>query len=128
MNDPNNGTKPEPRPPGEATTANSGVHPSRVDTELYRHEGKEFVSIAASFRADGALEVTDCASGPCCKEFFGTGGVDAVVTVEPKDKDKLLVSLLKAKFGADKRAVSHFYEFLNAEKIPCSFIVWPDFD
>jgi hypothetical protein len=101
---------------------------TRSEAELYRHEGNDFVSITAAFRSDGALEVTDSGSGPCCKDFFGVSGVDAVVTVEAKHKDKLLLALLKAKFGGDNMAFSHFRELLEAEKIPFDFCFWPDFD
>ena len=79
----------------------------------------------AEIRYDGMLVVSGYDCGLMCQEVYSHDDVDSEITVAPKDKDQLLLALLKDKFGGDSMAASRVREFLDSNGIEYDFDIWP---
>ena len=93
---------------------------------LFQHEGgSTFSTTDLKIAPDGSLQLSSYDIGPLCQEAYCHDDCEYDVTVAPKNKDTLLLALLKAKFYGDSQASGHFRDFLDTEQIPYDFDTWP---
>jgi hypothetical protein len=93
---------------------------------LYQHEGgSNFSTTDLRIMPDGSLQLSGYDIGEMAQQFVGHEDYEYDMTVAPECKDKLLLALLKAKFGDDSQASGHFRCFLDTENIPYDFDTWP---
>jgi hypothetical protein len=92
--------------------------------QLYEERGETVRVITTEIAEDGDLIVSgyDVGNGP--RRWFGKDDYEFQVTLEAKEKDRLLLALIETCFGGRPSAVDEFREFAKSKEIPVSFMTW----
>ena len=93
--------------------------------KLYEQDGATRVHLDASVSDDGDLQVAGHDIGEAPKKWWGHDDYEYIVTIRKKDKDRLLLALIEARFGDDTSAVSRFRDFAWEKDIPNEWFTWP---
>ena len=98
---------------------------SNQKVRLYEKQGETSIFIDAEIDKEGDILVSGQDLGKAPEEFWGDSDYEYMIVVKQKQKDLLLLSLIKEKFGGTAQAFSNFREYLIKEGIPYEFGSWP---
>jgi hypothetical protein len=91
---------------------------------LFEKQGETSIYIDAEISKEGGLIVSGQDLGKAPEEFWGDSDYEYMVLVKRDQRDLLLLSLIKEKFGGTAQAFSNFREYLIKEGIPYEFGSW----
>jgi len=95
---------------------------SRVRLFESRGETSVFIDIEIKETGEVLMSGQDVGKGP--EEYWGDSDYEYWLYVSQKNRDLLLLSLIKKVFGGSSEAFSKFREFLIEYKIPYQFDSW----
>ncbi|TFG26305.1 hypothetical protein EU528_14645 [Candidatus Thorarchaeota archaeon] len=91
---------------------------------LYEKQGETSIYIDAEIDKEGNLIVSGQDLGKAPEEFWGDSDYEYMVFVKKDQRDMLLLSLIKEKFGGNAKAFSNFRDFLEKYNIKYEFDSW----
>jgi hypothetical protein len=91
---------------------------------LYEKRGETSIFIDAEINDKGSVVLSGQDLGKAPEEFWGDSDYEYWIIVDQQQKDHLLLSLIKDKFGGNAQAFSNFQDYLINEGIPYDFDSW----
>ena len=91
---------------------------------LYEERGETSIFIDVEINDKGSIVLSGQDLGKVPEEFWGDSDYEYWIVVDQKQKDNLLLSLIKDKFGGNAQAFSNFKDYLIKEGIPYDFDSW----
>ncbi len=94
------------------------MNESNSRLRLYEKRGETSIFIDVEIDDNGNVFMSGQDVGEAPKKFWGDSDYEYWTIVKQEQKDLLLLSLIKDKFGGNAKAVSNFNDYLTKEGIP----------
>ncbi len=91
---------------------------------MVEERGETSVFIDAYIDDDGNFVISGQDIGKVPKEFWGDSDYEYWLSVSPKEKDKLLLTLLESLYKGDFRVISKIRSLLDEKEIEYEFNTW----